>query len=154
MEKAQLDELISYGIQREREAVQFYQRLQQSVHFTDRKKLLSEFEAMERGHIRVLEHIKEQIERISIEQLVVPEVEDLHISDYLVEPDPEGELEYQDILIAAMKREEKSFSLYSDLAENSANSEVKKLMMKLASEEAKHKLFFERLYDDEILTQD
>ena len=154
MEKAQLDELIDYAIEREKDAVKFYQHLQQSVHFTDRKKLLSDFESMEKGHIRVLEHIREQVKQVSMDKIIIPDVEDLHISDYLVEPDGGEEMEYQDILITAMKREEKSFSLYTDLAESSADSEIKKLLLRLASEEAKHKLFFERLYDDEILAQD
>ena len=154
MEKAQIDEIIDYAIQRENEAVQFYRELQKSAHFTERKKLLSDFEMMEKGHIKILEGIRGRIERLSIDKIVVPEVENLRISDYIVEQDGAEEMTYQDILIAAMKREEKSFSLYTDLAERSLEPEIKKLLLKLASEEAKHKLFFERLYDDEILSQD
>ena len=81
-------------------------------------------------------------------------MEHLHISDYIVEPSKNGELRYQDVLIIGMKREEASFTLYTDLAERSSDDDVKKLFLKLASEEAKHKLFFERIYDEEILTQD
>ena len=154
MEKSQLDEIIDFAIQREKEAVLFYRELQESFLFTEKKKLIRSFEMMEEGHIRVLEQIKNQIEQKSIESIVVPEVENLRISDYIVEQNTGGEMEYQDILISAMKREEQSFSLYTDLAESSIDADIKRLLLKLASEEAQHKLFFERIYDDEILSQD
>lgn len=154
MEKSQLDEIIDFAIQREKDAVLFYQGLQKSVHFSERTKLIRSFELMESGHIKVLELIRKQIELKSIESIVVPEVENLRISDYIVEQTSEGEMGYQDILISAMKREEQSFSLYTDLAESSKDSGIKRLLLKLASEEAQHKLFFERIYDDEILSQD
>ena len=154
MEKSQLDEIIDFAIQREKDAVLFYQGLQKSVHFSERKKHIRSFELMEEGHIKIIEQIRKQIEQMDIESIVVPEVENLRISDYIVEQNIEGEMEYQDILISAMKREEQSFSLYTDLAESSIDSGIKRLLLKLASEEAQHKLFFERIYDDEILSQD
>ena len=154
MEKTGLDDIINFAIQREEEAVSFYRDLQANIHFSERKKLLHDFELMELGHINALKGIRGQIDQGSIDSVAVPEVSDLHISDYIVQPNNEGEMAYQDILITAMKREEKSFSLYTDLAERSINPEIKKLLLKLASEEAQHKLYFERIYDDEILNQD
>lgn len=154
MEKEKLDEIIDFAIQREQEAVEFYRSLQHNVHFTERKKLLHNFELMEQGHINALNGIRGQIEKTSIERIVVPEVVNLHISDYIVEQEKDGEMEYQDILITAMKREESSFNLYTDLAERSIDPGIKKLLLKLAAEEAQHKLYFERIYDDEILSQD
>lgn len=154
MEKSQLDEIIDFAIQREKDAVLFYQGLQESVHFSERRKHIRSFELMEEGHIKIIELIRKQIEQMSIESIIIPEVENLRISDYIVEQNDEGEMKYQDILISAMKREEQSFSLYTDLAESSIDSGIKRLLLKLASEEAQHKLFFERIYDDEILNQD
>ena len=154
MKDEKLKEIISFAIQREQEAVEFYQNLITNVQFSERKNLLHEFEMMERGHIRVLERLHTQIEKESITNIIIHEVEHLHISDYIVEPSKNGELRYQDVLIIGMKREEASFTLYTDLAERSSDDDVKKLFLKLASEEAKHKLFFERIYDEEILTQD
>jgi rubrerythrin len=154
MEKERLDEIIDFAIQREKEAVEFYLGLQHNIHFTERKKLLHNFELMEQGHINALNGIRGQIEKTSIERIVVPEVVNLHISDYIVEQENDGEMEYQDILITAMKREENSFNLYTDLAERSIDPGIKKLLLKLAAEEAQHKLYFERIYDDEILSQD
>ena len=147
--KEEFDQIIDYAIEREKEAVQFYHELQTSVHFTERQKLLANLEQMEQGHVTMLEKIRNQ----KIEELVIPEVENLHISEYIVQDEPSGELSYQDILITAMKREESSHRLYTDLAEKTGDMGVRTIFSKLASEEAKHKLLFEKMYDEEILTE-
>jgi len=149
MEDNKFSIIIDHAIERENEAVRFYHNLQESVHFTEKRNLLHDLENMERGHVTVLERLRRQ----DIGTIEIPEVQDLHISDYIVQEEPSGELSYQDILIVAMKREESSHRLYRDLAEKSGDASVKKLFMKLASEEAKHKLLFEKMYDDEVLTQ-
>jgi rubrerythrin len=145
----EFNQIVDYAIDREREAVRFYHDLQESVHFIERHKLLVDLEHMEKGHVVILEGIRSQ----GIEEITVPHIENLHISEYLVEDEPSGELRYQDILIIAMKREEASHRLYSDLAAKTVDGGVRKLFSKLASEEAKHKLLFEKMYDDDILTE-
>jgi rubrerythrin len=149
VERNEFDRIIDYAIKREKEAVQFYHKLQDSVHFIERQKLLVNLEHMEQGHVVILKGIRDQ----DIDKIDIPEVEDLHISEYLVHDEPSGDLRYQDILIIAMKREEASHRLYSDLAARTTDTGVRKLFSKLASEEAKHKLLFEKMYDDEILTE-
>ena len=149
MNREEFNQIIDYAIEREKEAVNFYHELQTSVHFTERQKLLVNLEQMEEGHVAMLEGIRHK----KIENLLVPEVENLHISEYLVQDEVSGELSYQDILIIAMKREESSHRLYTDMAEKTGDTGVKKLFSKLASEEAKHKLLFEKMYDEEILTE-
>ena len=60
---------------------------------------------------------------------------------------------YQDIIILAMKKEEAAKKLYTDLAKQFSESESGKLFERLATEEAEHKLKFEKIYDDEILKE-
>jgi rubrerythrin len=104
---------------------------------------------MEKEHIVVLR----QIQKKGIKSFDIPEVENLHISDYIVERPPSEMMSYQDILITAMKKEEAAYKLYTDLAGKQSETGEKNLFLKLASEEAKHKLTFEKLYDDEVLKQ-
>jgi rubrerythrin len=151
MQSERLNEIIDFAIARENEAVQFYQKLQQMAAFSEKKKLFQQFESMERGHIVILEGIK----KMDIRHIDVPEVETLHISDYLVDA-PESKpdkLSYQDILILAMKKEQRAHELYKDLAEKNKDPDVVKLFSRLASEEARHKRAFEEMYDGEILNQ-
>ena len=132
MNSKKFDEIIDFAINREYDAIKFYQDMQEMVKFNSQKKLLKDFELMEKGHA---------------------EIENLEISDYIVESKPTSDMNYQDIIILAMKREEASYRLYNDMADRVGNQNIKKLFLKLASEEAKHKLHFEKIYDNEILTE-
>ena len=149
MEELNFNEIIDFAISKEEEAVQFYQELQNRAKFNSQKTVLKEFENMEKGHINILNNIKQKNEK-HFEN--IPNVQDLSISNYLVETEFTESSDYQDIIIIAMKREEKAFNLYNDLASKTTDIEIKNLFEKLSSEEAKHKLHFEKIYEDEILT--
>ena len=151
MDKLEFNEILDFAVKREEEAIAFYQDLQQMVHFKEKKELLKEFESIERSHIAVLEEIRNNIEKKLNAPL--PAIENLSISDYLVDVPPSEDMSYQDILITAMKREERANKLYSDLANQVVESHIKQLLMRLAGEESKHKLYFEKLYDDFILSE-
>jgi rubrerythrin len=77
---------------------------------------------------------------------------DLKMADYLVDVEETPEMTYQDALIIAMKREQVAFKLYTDMAEQVEEPELKSLFESLAREEAAHKNYFESEYDDKIYT--
>ena len=58
---------------------------------------------------------------------------------------------YADILRLVMKNEEHSVKLYNDLKGTCKDNELKKVFAILAQEEAKHKLKFEKIYDEDML---
>ncbi len=78
-------------------------------------------------------------------------IPDLRISDYLIDVKCQPDSSYADILRLVMKNEEHSVKLYHDLKESCVDEDLKKLFEFLAREEAKHKLKFEKIYDEEIL---
>ncbi len=147
MEQKKFNEVIDFAIAREKEAVKFYHDLQGIVHFKARQEMLRELEDMEKGHVKTLEGIRKGSTKITES----PKVQDMKISDYLVEAQPAADMSYQDIIITAMKREQAAVQLYTDLANRSADATVKQLFLNLTAEEAKHKLKFEKIYNDEIL---
>ncbi|MBN2460494.1 MAG: ferritin family protein [Candidatus Cloacimonetes bacterium] len=147
MTKEKFNEIIDFAVGREEEAVAFYQDLQGKAKFSAQVEMLREFENMERGHIVILENIR----RKGYEGIKEKHVPDLKISDYIVSIEPSPGMTYQDILIMAMKREEKAHNLYNNMAGRFPGTDLEKLFHKLASEEAKHKLHFEKLYDEEVL---
>ncbi|HQO10077.1 MAG TPA: ferritin family protein [Clostridiales bacterium] len=149
MENTGLNSIIDFAIDREKEAVEFYTALQEKTKFAGVRDMLKELAAMETGHISVLNSIRTKgIDNISIQQ-----IKNLHISDYMVEKEPSQDMDYQDILIIAMKREEKSKALYEDLAVRFEDSPTGKLFSKIAAEESDHKLKFEKLYDETVLKE-
>ncbi|HNX00054.1 MAG TPA: ferritin family protein [Candidatus Cloacimonadota bacterium] len=147
MTQEQFNEILDFASDREKEAVKFYQDLQHKAKFEGMIEMLKELEMMETGHIAVIEGIRNK----GIGRIVLQDVRDLHISEYISTESSMDQLDYQGILITAMKREENSTKLYSEMALRFQDSELEKLFHRLAQEEKQHKLYFEKLYDEVVL---
>jgi rubrerythrin len=146
MTQQEFNEILDFAVAREQEAVRFYQDLQREVKFQAQKEMLKELENMEKGHINIIESMRS---KGSVDPNI-PKVPNLMISEYLVDDEQHLELTYQNVLIKAMKREETAFKLYTDMSMKITDPELSTLFRKLASDEAKHKLYFEKLYDEWI----
>ena len=149
MAAGNLEEILDFAIEREQEAHDFYMDLATKAERPGMGGLFTQFAREEMGHKKRLEGIKKGTRSFSPSKTVV----DLKIGDYLVDVDPSATLTYQNALILAMKKEKAAFQLYTDLASETDDAEVKQIFEGLAQEEAKHKLRFEIEYDDMILTE-
>jgi rubrerythrin len=147
-----VNELLDFAIGKEEEAYHFHMNLSARVKHPSMKELFERFAKEELKHKAKLEAVKKGKKLISAEQKVT----DLKIADYTVEIDLDTteEFDYQKALLVAMHREKASFKLYTDLAAITDDEELRELLLGLANEEAKHKLYFEREYDEHILTED
>ncbi len=74
----------------------------------------------------------------------------MKLNEYLVESLPVPEMSYQDMLIIAIKREEKSAKLYSRLPACTSDQALRGIFKKLVSEEKKHRDYFEAVYGKDI----
>jgi rubrerythrin len=142
-----VDEILDFAIEREQEAADFYSHLAEKASSAWMKDMLLSFSQEELRHKGKLKSVKKGEKLLSSEQQVL----DLKIGDYLVDVEPQPDISLQDAMIIAMKREKKAYRLYSDLAQKVDDPEIKNLFLGLAQEEAKHKLYFETEYDDQIL---
>jgi rubrerythrin len=144
-----IEDVLDFAINGEEEAVQFYAGLAERAEKSWMRDIFEGFAREEQGHKAKLTAIKE-----GGGELPAPtKVQDLKIGDYLVEQKPDAELDYQQALILAMKKEKAAFRLYSDLADIAENENLRQTFQALAQEEAKHKLRFEIEYDDNILKE-
>ena len=75
------------------------------------------------------------------------EVGKLDIAEYVQDVEQHPKMSYVDLLVVGMKKEEISRKLYTDLATIAQTQELRDIFLKLAQEEAKHKLRFEIEYD-------
>jgi rubrerythrin len=141
-----VDDILRYAISQEEEAAVLYRKLASGANKPGMRQLYEGFAREEEGH-------KAKLMNIKIDKLMQParaQTIDMKMTDYLVEPQSDSDLGYQEALILAMKREKAAFRLYSDLAEQSTDPELKATLLSLAQEEAKHKLRFEIEYDDVV----
>ena len=144
-----IDEIFDFAINAEQEAVDFYNSLSRKSNNDDMKNTFEQFAREEMGHKARLISIKES----GVFEMESKVIEDLKISDYMVDVKPTGEMSYQDALVVAMKKEKAAFRLYSNLAKKAPTDDVRMVFLSLAQEEAKHKLRFELEYDDNVLKE-
>ena len=147
-----VDEILDFAIEREEEAAAFYTDLAAKMDRPWMRQVFEDFAGEERGHKQRLLGVKSGKTALFATQKVM----DLKIGDYLVDVEPEQagqELDYQQALIVAMKKEKAAFKLYSDLAASTDDENLQNLLLGLAQEEARHKLRFEIEYDEQFLTE-
>lgn len=138
--------VIEFAIEKEKEAVSFYEDASAQEKFSDARKMFNEFADEERKHQALLEGFLKGEKTISDYDLKW--IPDMKRSDYLVDIPYEKGMSYADILRLAMKREEKALALYNELSREIDDKEMEQIFKMLSQEEAKHKLALETLYDD------
>lgn len=144
-----LQEIVRFAIQKEQEAIDFYTGIAARMKPESLAEELRKIAAMEVQH-------RERLERLDLATFVATphkKAMDLKIADYLVAPEPTPGMTWQDILNVAMHRELASMKLYDDLAKLVDEPAAQSLFHNLAAEESNHKLFFERIWDEEVLLE-
>lgn len=138
------DEILEFAIAREIEANRFYLALAERVDNPEIRKVLEDLAKEE------LEH-KEKLElEVMKTGKVVPEVEKVAIPEHeyiLSNVDSALNMDYKDILMLGMEKEEASFRTYVNLIPNVHDQESREVLLGIAEEEVKHKLRFEIEYD-------
>jgi rubrerythrin len=144
----QYEEIIKFAIEKEIGAFNFYTKASQVAEYSGARELFVDFSKEEEKHRKLLEEITvDKIAELKVEKTVP----DLKISNYMVDVEFRPDLSYADILRMAMKMEERSLKLYTDLKETTLGQEIHKLFDFLAQQEAKHKYSLELKYDEDIL---
>ena len=147
MELSSFQEIIDFAIKREEEAYKAYGRMMEIAETPGLRKLLSELQAEEKEHKRLLQNISKE----KIGSLEIKEVEDMKISDPLQEEKPSENMNFQDLLILAAKKEQKAIDLYTSLGKKTETEELKKLFDFLVQQEKSHKLRLEDEYEKHVL---
>ncbi|MHC4641947.1 MAG: ferritin family protein [Planctomycetota bacterium] len=137
-----VDEILDFAIGREAEAIELYSDLLRKVEKPEMRSALKGFIKEE------LEH-KEKLETEKAEGIVLKdeEVGNLGIAEYVEGGEVRPDMSYKDLLILAMKKEDTSVKLYTDLAKIVQDEQLRDTFLLLAQEEAEHKLRFELEYD-------
>jgi len=144
-----MDDILVFAIDEEQKAVDFYTTLATNARSEEMKRVFVEFAEEEIKHKTRLTKIREE----GIFDMPNESVQDLKISDYVVNVKPTPEMTYEEALVLAMKKEKAAFRLYTNLAAKAPTSDLKDVFLALASEESKHKLRFEIEYDDFVLRE-
>ena len=145
------EEVIRFAIEKEREAVSFYEEASSFESYAWAKEKFKGFAGEERKHLSLLEGFLKGEKSVS--DYKFEWIPDIKRSNYMVDIEYEKGMPYTDALRLAMKREEKALALYNDLQKKVDDEELVNVFKMLAQEEAKHKLALETLYDDYMAKQ-
>ena len=148
MEFENLEAILDFAIEKEMEAAEFYKSISRQEVFSGASKMFEEFAQEERKHKTMLEEFKTKGATASMKKYDFKWIADIKRSNYVVDLEYSHGMAYNEILMLAMKREEKALKLYNDFLAQADSDESKTLFKILCQEEAKHKLALETMYDD------
>ncbi|MCJ8502801.1 ferritin-like domain-containing protein [Desulfatitalea alkaliphila] len=148
MDFKNLDDIIDFAIEKEKEAADFYTGISGQERFSGKKQMLLEFAEQERKHQRLLEDLKAGQVGAQLDDYKFKWITDIKRSDYVEDVTYHPGMGYNELLMLAMKREENALRLYNEMLANAETDAQKKVFKMLCQEEAKHKLSLETMYDD------
>lgn len=143
-----IEDILDFAIESEIEAAEFYEGICEQEEFRDKKDMMRDFAAEERKHQKLLEDVKAGSPGTQLDDYDFTWISDLKRSNYVADIEYHSGMGYSDLLLLAMKREEKALQLYNDMLPKAHNEEQTKVFKMLCQEEAKHKLALETMFDD------
>ncbi len=149
MDYSNFEDIIQFAIQREEDACRAYGDMIKIAETPGIKDLLLELQAEEEKHKELLQGIT----RTDSKSLETHKVIDLKISDFLTEEPPSPDMNFQDLLILAAKKEQEAVGLYTRMKEAAKSNELKKLFDFLVEQEKEHKLKLEIEYEKHVLDE-
>ena len=151
MADKQLEEVITIAIQREEEAIAFYQNIFSRVQDETAKDTLAFLAGEEKKHKEFLVNYRAGKYKAAALRMTV--AVDYKIAEHLEKPDPAANLKSKDAYLVAAHRELASYNFYTALAALHPDGELKQLLVKIASEELRHKEKVEYLFANTAFPQ-
>jgi len=148
MEFKSIDDILDFAISKEVEAEQFYLSLCEEETFSGNRQTFQDFAKEERKHVNMLESLRAGSVVEGVDDYEFKWIKDIKRSDLVLDIEYEKGMNYRDILMLAIKREEKALKLYNDLLDKADTENSRNIFKILCQEEAKHKLALESMYDD------
>lgn len=146
-----VSDIIAIAIKREEEAYDFYLDIHAKVADPSLRQTLEFIAGEEKKHKAFLVSYRDG--NLGTKALKMSDFIDYKVSEYLEEPDIDGELKPEDVYLVASHRELRSFHFYTELANLHADGEIKEMLLKMANEELKHKEKMEYLYANTAFPQ-
>jgi len=138
------EEALEFAIDREIDANQFYLALAERVDSTEMRKVFEDLAQEELEHKAKLE-----LELMKMGKTVeIRQPPDTPQRTYIISDNQSLlDMDYKDILMLGVEKEEAAFRTYVNLVPNAYDSESREVLMSLAQEEVRHKLRFQMELD-------
>ncbi len=142
-----MKDVIAFAIKREEDARDFYLQCRDKIKNQALKDFFQELADEEERHRKLLT----RRDVSDLEEFEPARVQDLKLSDFMVDVAFSPDMNYQEALTLAMKKEEKAHVFYAAWQKRCSDSETAELFKFLAGEEMKHKRRLGDIFDEDIL---
>ena len=151
MQDKRVSEVIDTAIRREEEAYVFYMDIHAKVGDPGARETIAFIAEEEKKHKAFLVDYRNG--RFGGQSLRMSDVVAYHIAENLEEPEVADDMKPQDVFLVAAHREKRSHRFYSELAAMHDRGDVREILLRMASEELKHKEKMEYLYANTAFPQ-
>jgi|UniRef100_A0A7V3RDD6 rubrerythrin len=148
-----VEEILETAKRIEESSYEFYTQAQRLVSLPYLKEQLKYLADQEIDHKKKIESMIAEGHKIA-EELKIDRIQDMKLGDYLMPSHFDSNSTIQDILIAAIKREDLTHQFYQNLLKGAKGDDLRKILEYLSIEELKHKNKIQFLYDDIIYKDD
>ncbi|MFP3951188.1 MAG: ferritin family protein [Candidatus Bathyarchaeia archaeon] len=148
-----VEKALRMGITLEQGAIDLYSGTAENVEDPGSKQLLLELAEDEKKHKKFFQRALEDPKKVERFGGLSRKIEDLQITDRLVEESLSPNSRYQDMLIFAAQSEQKAHDFYTALAEQFKDHPLGEMWERFAEEELRHKVRLEEEYDDVVLRE-
>lgn len=145
MDLEKYKQVISYAIQNEIDAKNFYDKVAEKIKDTYLKEVFENFAREEEKHEKILTRILNQ-EKMDTSFFNFEK--DFKVSETIEMPEVNAEMDLKNAIGLAMKNEEIAMKNYTALAENCHDHKLKSIFMDLAAMERDHKFKMEQNFVD------
>jgi len=149
-----VEEILREAIKGEVESYALYTNAVDLVQEEHIKETLRQLAQEELGHKASLEEMLAEPARVQwrVREIKKAPIQDHQVGDHLVVQPLGPDSTFQDVCIFASKKEQQSYELYRDLAEQN-EGQIRDLLEAMARDELRHKDLVERWYE-EVIYQD
>jgi rubrerythrin len=139
-----VDEILQLAIEKEIEAYNFYLALANRV--ADQR-IREEFEALAQEELEHKAKLELEVMKTG-KSIAVEQNPDRPDRNYILSNDPSPlDMDYKDMLMLGMEKEEAAFRTYVNLAASVKDEKSREVLLAIAEEEVRHKLRFQTEYD-------
>jgi rubrerythrin len=140
-----MSDVLDFAISGESKSAELYTKMAATAEIPWMRKILEDFAQQELQH-----HEKLKAVRVGRNALVCEKIGGLGIAEKLDDVEPRPDMDYPELLVFAIKKENASHGLYTRLASIFTEVELQETFLALAKQEAEHKRRFEM--ECELLT--
>jgi len=141
MKAEEYKNVISFAVENEIEAYEFYRGVCEKTSDSNLKAIFKELADEEKKHRNFLEGLLSRPSAFHFD-----EAKDYKISEAVDKPKLTLSMKPADAIALAMKNEEEAMQMYSDLADASSSAEQKQMFESLSRMERGHKAKLEKIY--------